>query len=482
MPTKIVFCFRSLQKVSMDHVSSFMRVLKNSVSSEDEHVPLQQKQKILFIFPYDWLTSPRSVREVRLLQNHSYEPLIISTRTKYLIQSGACVPASPKFDLSWEKAKVYHVPFLATPLVLSKLSFGSKICCVVFHLISTSVYMLWLLCLALMICLSNRVSVIHAHNTPDLTGLVACLVSRILRVPYIYEVHDLTPELYCERMNLTSNSVIFKVLKKVEWLAISNSAKNVFVSKTMQNHFELSYDLASSMGVVVYSGWSKDFLKIFRYDNSELDRLLREASLNDKFRILYLGSMESGYRRGLDILIEGTKQLVCNCHQSDVALIFVGDGDMRNRLISLTKNLRLSDHVSFKGALPRYEAYKWLRVADVTVDPLRKTASTEVAVSNKFLESMASEKVIIASDLAGHREVLKDGYNGLLFRADDPMNLAHKIERIIKARSDYLHRLGSNAGKDFHKKFCWEKQEAKILEAYAEIIQTSLMRAKTRFK
>lgn len=443
----------------------------NIILLRDNRVSYRPRRRVLFIFPYDWLTSPRSVREVCLLKNSNYEPLVISTKTKYLIQSGACISSSPKFDLPLETFAVYHLPFFVTPLILPKLTFVFKICFLIFNFISTLVYTLWLFFLTLLICVTKRVSLIYAHNTPDLTGLVACLVSKITRIPYVYEVHDLTPELFCEKMSLSSNALIFKLLKKIEYIAISNSVKNIFTSKAMQNHSVLNCNLAPSKCVVVYSSWSRDFPKIFRYNGNELNKLLKEASLDNKFKIIYLGSMEDGFRRGLDILIESMRHLVHTYKLTDIALIFVGNhGETKNKLIQLTRKYQLSSYVSFKGMLPRQEAYKWLKIADVAIHPLRKAASTETVVSNKLLEYMAAGKVIIASDLAGHREIIRAGFNGLLFQVDDPVDLADKINLLI-ARND-LRKLGSNARKDFCEKYCWERQKTKILDLCAEILQT----------
>ncbi|MCJ7633471.1 glycosyltransferase, partial [Candidatus Bathyarchaeota archaeon] len=130
------------------------------------------------------------------------------------------------------------------------------------------------------------------------------------------------------------------------------------------------------------------------------------------------------------------------------------------------------DHTYFLGQLPRQEAYKWLKIADVTVDPLRRSLSTVIAVTNKDLEYMAAQKTIVASDLLGHREVFKDGYNSLLFKTDDPLDLADKIYFLASHSEDqYVKKLGINAKKDFIEKYCWENERHKILDLYGAIMK-----------
>jgi glycosyltransferase involved in cell wall biosynthesis len=334
-------------------------------------------------------------------------------------------------------------------------------------------YSFWLFFLTLLICVTKRVDLIHAHNTPDLTGLISFIVSRIVGIPYIYEVHDLTPELYAETMNLQPGSFRFKFLKGIESIAIMNSAGNVFISEEMRRHFEATYKLDPARSVVLYSSWNENFLDSYQYKKTDLGQLLTMNSLDNKFKILYLGSMEDGFRRGVDIPVESLKYLVHTCRLDKAMLIYVGDGGgMIDKLSRLAQEYGISDHLSLRGMLPRYEAYKWLSLADVTVVPTRKAASTEIGVGNKTLEYMAAAKAIIASDLPGNREVIKDGYSGLLFRPNDHVDLATKIFLLTKT-PNLIQRLGLNARKEFVERFCWEKQQTKILRLYNDILQNT---------
>lgn len=430
--------------------------------------------RVLLIFPYDWTTSPRSFREVHSLRDSGYEIATISTDVRYVLRHGMGVGSSPPLEATSQEIRDYRIPFFAAPLVLPKNMFLFKICFLVFYGISALAYSISLFFLTLLTCITQHVSLIHVHNAPDLAGLAASLVSRVTGIPYVYEIHDLTPELYAETMNLPSDSIIFKLLKKVETLVVSNSTKNIFVSRAMQDHFESTIDLNRSSSMVMYSSWSKNFLDIFKYTDSELDRLLKENSLKNKFIILYLGSMEDGFRRGLDLLVESMKHLIRVEGLRDIELVFVGNGasEVKRELQRLVKDYQLEDYVRFTGKLPRYEAYRWLRVADVAVDPLRGSASTEIAVSNKLLEYMAAGKAIIASDLIGHREVLKNGYNGLSFKPNDPMDLASKVSLLVADTSkEYARKLGLNARKAFCEKYSWENQRNNLLNLYHEILQ-----------
>ena len=425
------------------------------------------------MFPNDWLTNPRSTKEILFLRKIGYEPIVIWTNVRYIIQLGKSVHSSPQFDVSSGRFVRYRIPFFVSPLNLARFGAISRIWFLVFYLLSTMMYSLWSFSLMSLVCVAKQVRLIHVHNAPDFGGLVALLVSKITGIPYVFEIHDHTPELYAETMNLQIDSIVFKLLKIIERAVVSNSSGNIFVSKTMQRLFEEAYKLDSSKSIVVYSGPYRNFTDSSKYDDSKLDDIAKENLMVNKFKILYLGSMEDGFRRGLDILIESMGHLVHTYRLSNIVLVFVGDGGgMIERLKKLALDFKVSNYVSFQGMIPRGEAYRWLSIADIVVDPLRGAASTEACVTNKDLEYMAAQKTIIASDLTGHREILRDGYNGFLFKDRDPLDLADKIRLIIKnAGTSAMQELGINARKDFSEKFCWEMQQRKLLNLYKQILQ-----------
>jgi len=327
--------------------------------------------------------------------------------------------------------------------------------------------------LILHVCVTKHIRLIHVHNPPDLEGFIVSLVSKITRTPFIFEIHDHTPEVYIETMNLQNDSIIFKLLKIIERTVVSHSSGNIFVSKTMQRFFEAGYNLDSSKSAVIYSGPYRNFMVSYQYNDSELDAILKANLMSDKFKILYLGSMEGGFRRGLDILVDSMRILVYTFKLQNVRLIFVGDGgDTIERLKKMSLDYKVSDYILFLGKLPRKEAYKWLKIADVVVDPLRGAASTTVLVTNKDLEYMAAQKIIVASDLRGHKEILLNCHNGLLFADGSSHDLAEKLRFVANNAKDIaIQNMKINAGRDFSEKYCWEEQEPKLLKLYEKLVK-----------
>lgn len=435
---------------------------------------MRSSPKIMFVFPYDWLTSPRSVKEFASLKSHGYEPTVVWTHVKYILAPpGSSTSSSPQFDVARNDVSCYEVPFFVTPLERATFGLIGRICFTLFYLLSIIFYSIYLFALLLCVCVTKQTRLIHVHNTPDIEGFVVLIVSKITGTPYVFELHDHTPELFAEKMSLQNDSIVFKLLKIIQRSVASNSSGNIFVSKTSQKIIETEHNLDSSTSTVVYSGPPRDFMQSYQYTDSELEAILKTNSMLGKFMILYLGSMEGGFRRGLDILVEGMSHLVNDHKLSNLILVFVGDArdGMIDRLRKLALDYKVSAYVSFQGKLPRKEAYKWLTLADVVVDPLRGFPSTLACVTNKDLEYMAAQKVIVASDVIGHREMLSNCASGLLFVDGDSYDLAEKLRFVINnSGNTELQNMQHNAWRDFLERFCWEKQESKLLKLYEKLL------------
>jgi phosphatidyl-myo-inositol alpha-mannosyltransferase len=84
------------------------------------------------------------------------------------------------------------------------------------------------------------------------------------------------------------------------------------------------------------------------------------------------------------------------------------------------------------------------------------------------VEAMAAGLPVVASDIAGYREVVRDGREGLLVPPGDPEGLAAAIRRVIDDR-DLADRLG-NAGRDRALLFSWDRVTTQIEEVYAQAL------------
>ena len=118
--------------------------------------------------------------------------------------------------------------------------------------------------------------------------------------------------------------------------------------------------------------------------------------------------------------------------------MIVGDGPAASRIRALTRELAIEDVVILTGRVPHAQVERYYALIDVLVYPRLSNRVTELVTPLKPLEAMAQGKLVIASDVGGHREMVIPGRNGVLFKAGDASSLA-------KAAIDLLESTGPMA-------------------------------------
>jgi glycosyltransferase involved in cell wall biosynthesis len=123
--------------------------------------------------------------------------------------------------------------------------------------------------------------------------------------------------------------------------------------------------------------------------------------------------------KGVDTLLEAISKLN---RSIDVRLVIVGDGPDKDKLVELTQNLGISNHVYFYGRMPPNQVYSAIKGFDIAIIPSRDEGFGLVA-----LEAMALGTPVIASRIGALTEVVIDNVTGLLYTAEDSKDLADKI-------------------------------------------------------
>ena len=135
---------------------------------------------------------------------------------------------------------------------------------------------------------------------------------------------------------------------------------------------------------------------------------------------------------GLDLLIEASALLVPR--HPELRVLLVGGGPQEQALKKLAADRGLADRVIFAGRVPHTEVQRYYDLIDVLAYPRHRIRLTEIVTPLKPLEAMAQGRMFVASDVGGHRELVRDGETGFLFPAGDPRALAQAIENVLAHR------------------------------------------------
>jgi glycogen synthase len=258
---------------------------------------------------------------------------------------------------------------------------------------------------------NENVDVIHAHAT-FFCGLAAKYASIRLKKPCVYEVRSL----WEERRKKLSNSLFEKIQ------LASTTLIETITMKFSTNVIAINQNLYENL---IQRGIDKDKLHIVA--NAVNLNIIKEShTQNDKLTFGYIGSISP--IEGLDLLVKVFAALKKENYENK--LLIYGSGNELPNLQKLLKDLEVTN-VELKGHIKSEEIYKAYETIDVIVNPRTKSKIADTVTPLKPLEAMGNKKLVLASDVGGMIELIKDNESGYLFKADDLEDLFNKIKFII---------------------------------------------------
>ncbi|MBS1220032.1 MAG: glycosyl transferase, group 1, partial [Proteobacteria bacterium] len=171
---------------------------------------------------------------------------------------------------------------------------------------------------------------------------------------------------------------------------------------------------------------------------------------------------------GLDLLIEAARLLVPKWPKLRVLL--VGGGPQEAKLKTLAAESGLGDRVVFTGRVPHDQVQRYYEQIDVLAYPRLPIRLTEVVTPLKPLEAMAQGLMFVASDVGGHRELVRDGETGTLFKAGDTTALAGAIDALLAHRECWPQRRAV-ARRFVEAERTWADSVARYREVYRRALQ-----------
>src|SRR3989338_3900018 len=164
-------------------------------------------------------------------------------------------------------------------------------------------------------------------------------------------------------------------------------------------------------------------------------------------------------KNGVDIIIKALALL----SDKEIRLNILGDGILRKELEELVKNLKLENRVKFFGQVADFEVYAQTNATKIFVRPSRSEG-----LGSAFLEAMSIGVPVIGTPVGGIPDFLKDGETGLFCKADDPKDLAEKIELLLKDENLY-NKISYNGRQLAIEKYQWFRIASRMENIFQEI-------------
>jgi PEP-CTERM/exosortase A-associated glycosyltransferase len=264
----------------------------------------------------------------------------------------------------------------------------------------------------------EKPDVLHAHS-PALNGLAALRASKICGLPVVYEIRAFWEDAAVDHGTCKEGDLRYQLTRQMENYVVKRAnAVTTICEGLRQDLVQRGFD--ASKFTVIPNAVNIEQFQISDGRDTELEHQL---GLQDCLVLGFLGSFYA--YEGLDLAIKALPAVIAA--QPKVRLLLVGGGPQQQQLEQLTKELGLSDFVIFTGRVPHSAVDRYYSLVDLLIYPRKSMRLTDLVTPLKPLEAMAQGKLVLASDVGGHKELIQDGENGFLFPADNVQAFSDKI-------------------------------------------------------
>ncbi len=313
------------------------------------------------------------------------------------------------------------------------------------------VAMVMTLLLSFKVLLRHGFDVIHVANPPD-TYFLFGLLYRLLGKRFIFDQHDLSPEVFQAKFSRRM-LLLYRLLLLMERCSYRVATLVITSNRTMQEFALERGQVQANKVFAVYNG----------VDLQRIKQVSPEPELKRgrRFLLAFVGAME--VQDGVESILLALHALVHQRGRQDVSLVVLGDGDHAPALRELAHELHLDDYVHFNGWTPAKDVVRYLSVADVGLTPEPQNGLNEYCTLGKTLEYMAMGKPTVAFDLPETRRVAGDA--ALYARPNSVEDFTEKIEMLLNDET-LRGQMGAAGRKRIEEELSWEHTKTELLRAY----------------
>jgi glycosyltransferase involved in cell wall biosynthesis len=321
------------------------------------------------------------------------------------------------------------------------------------YLLEYGVALFWETVLAWKIFFRHGFDTVHGCNPPDLIFLVA-LQFRLFGVPYIFDHHDINPELY--EAKYEKRGFFWRLMCCFEWITFKSAR---VVISTNESYREIAQVRGGKKADDIYVVRSGPDLS--RFVAVEPNPSLKKGR---KYLVGYVGVM--GAQEGVDILLDAVAYIKNQMGRDDIQFVLVGGGPSAKGLAADAERMGLSECVTFTGRVSDHDLLEVLSTADVCVNPDRVNPMNDKSTMNKIIEYMALGKPIVQFDVTEGRRSAEEA--SLYAKANDAKDFAEKIVALLENPEERA-RMGAIGRQRVASSLAWPYQIPNLIAAYKKV-------------
>lgn len=270
--------------------------------------------------------------------------------------------------------------------------------------------------------------VLHAHS-PVLNAIPALRVGKRHGIPVVYEVRAFWEDAAVDHGTTTEGSLRYRISRNMETYAFRRADAVTCICEGLRADIVARGIPAAKVTVIPNA---VDIEK-FPLGNPPDETLKASLGLQGTRVLGFLGSFYA--YEGLDLLLSAFPTMLQQ--MPDVRVLLVGGGPQEANLRAQAQQLGIADKVVFSGRVPHEQVNRYYDLVDVLVYARHSMRLTELVTPLKPLEAMAQGKLFVASDVGGHKELIRDGDTGVLFLAGDAKDLARKVIGLLASEEKW---------------------------------------------
>jgi PEP-CTERM/exosortase A-associated glycosyltransferase len=270
--------------------------------------------------------------------------------------------------------------------------------------------------------------ILHAHS-PALNGFAALKMAKKYGLPLVYECRAFWEDAAVDHGTTQEGSLRYRLTKALETHVFKHADAVTTICEGLRRDI-IGRGVAAEKITEIPNAVDIDK---FTYGEAAEPGLQAELGLSGKIVLGFIGSFYA--YEGLLLLLDALPAIIEQ--QPNVRLLLVGGGPQQQQILQKIEALGLQDWVILPGRVAHDQVQRYYNLVDIFIYPRLAMRLTDLVTPLKPLEAMAQGRLLVASDVGGHHELIRDRETGYLFKAGDKTALAQTVLAALNQQDEW---------------------------------------------
>lgn len=306
----------------------------------------------------------------------------------------------------------------------------------------------------------EKPDILHAHS-PALDGMAALRAGKRLNLPVVYECRAFWEDAAVDHGTSREWGLRYRLTRALESHVFRHADAVTTICEGLRRETASRGIPANKITVIPNAVDTHSFT----FGAPAKAELQEQLGLSGKSVLGFIGSFYA--YEGIPLLVRALPDLLRS--HPDLRLLLVGGGPQEAEIKALIKELGLQEAVIMPGRVDHQQVQDYYNLVDIFVYPRLSMRLTDLVTPLKPLEAMAQGRLVVASDVGGHQELIRDGDTGVLFSAGQVNSLMDAVTGLL-ARRDQWQRMRDSGRAFVEQERTWTSSVARYKAVYEGLL------------